>query len=569
MDGGQGDRRSRPPGEERGNGEPRSERPRYESGGRPAQSAPGPDRPRQADAAGDPGAERARTDERRGRTAAPQASANAAQRPAAGANPPRRPRSLATPVPVAPTRRNAPPASAAPPPAAPGSGGADSAAGRRPRRMPTQAPHSASAAASPAAAPPAEELDRRSARTRRGALPEAAEPAPSRRAPPPRPAIPERPAPPRRSASEIRAETEREREPVPEPVPFDPPLTGPATYAEAGEYAEPAPYEAPEPLPDVRDTPRLVRRRESRVIDAPDSDAIVENGPIVAPDTIAGRGLTALVAIMTFLCALLLGAALIIDRAADAWSANVLEEVSVAVLPLDDEPMETRLEAAATILRAEAGLSDVTILPAAQSDALLEPWLGVGADLSLLPVPRLITAQRGEGLDADGLAARLGAVAGTSLDDHTGWSERLSTMAAAVAGGAIAGLSLMLAATAIAIVFATRATIATNATTVEVLHLLGAEDRFVQRAFRRRFVHIGLKGAAVGLAVALVLFGALEAWSVFSPAAASAQSQALLGAPRIGVVGFGALVVLAVLIAALVAFTTGFAVRHHLRELSR
>ncbi|MEM8664037.1 MAG: hypothetical protein AAGF49_07930 [Pseudomonadota bacterium] len=332
----------------------------------------------------------------------------------------------------------------------------------------------------------------------------------------------------------------------------------------------PADLPAPAGPPDAQPTRAALRRQRGvAVIDAPDTDAIVEDGPIVAPDTIAGRSLTMVVAIMTFLCAMLLGSAIVIERAAGAWSAQVLDDISVTILPLDGDPVARRTEDVARVLESLAGVSAVAVLSDAQTEALLEPWLGGGADLSLLPVPRMVTARRGPGFDPATAADALAAIPGASLDDHSAWSERLSNMAATVTGAAMAGLALMLVATAISIVFATRATIATNRATVEVLHILGADERFVQRAFRGRFMRIGVRGAAMGLAAAAGLFGVMEAWSMFSAGAASQQAAALLGAPRIGPMGFVGLIVLALLVALLVALTTRIAVRHHLKDISQ
>ncbi|WP_075222299.1 cell division protein FtsX [Acuticoccus yangtzensis] len=312
---------------------------------------------------------------------------------------------------------------------------------------------------------------------------------------------------------------------------------------------------------------RKVRGRARPVDPGEDQDRPTEDGPIVSPRSIAGRGLVAVVAIMTFLCALLAGSAVIIDRAAGAWSATVLDEITVTVLPLDGDPIEGRLDRAAAILSAAPGVDDVAIVSAAESEALLEPWLGEGIDLSPLPIPRLVTARRGGDIDTDALTRELTAIAGTSLDDHSGWSERLSAMASAVAGGAIAALLLMLCATAMCIVFATRSAIATNAATVEVLAALGAEDRFITRAFGRRFVAIGARGAAIGLSAALLLFGGLELWSALSSGAQSAQSRALLGDPGIGLKGYLILLAVAAGVTLTVAVTSTRAVRHHLERM--
>jgi cell division transport system permease protein len=142
-------------------------------------------------------------------------------------------------------------------------------------------------------------------------------------------------------------------------------------------------------------------------------------------------------------------------------------------------------------------------------------------------------------------------------------------MASAAAAGALAALGLMLVATVICIVFATRSTIATNAATVEVLHVLGAEDRFVVRAFRRRFLVTGLRGALIGLGAAIVLFGGLDVWSaLFGTAETSPRARALFADASIGSAGYAVLCAVAVAVACLVAATSTLSVRHHLSRLS-
>jgi cell division transport system permease protein len=272
------------------------------------------------------------------------------------------------------------------------------------------------------------------------------------------------------------------------------------------------------------------------------------------------------VAIMTFLCALLVGAATLVTHAAGAWSATVLDEITVTVLPLDADPIEGRLQAVADLLAASGGLADVAVVPAARSEALLSPWLGAGVDLALLPVPRLVTARRAGDTDIAALRRAIAAVPGASLDDHGAWSERLWRMASAAVFAALAALALMAVATAITIVFATRSAIAENAATVEVLDALGAEESFVAGTFRRRFVAIGARGAAAGALVALGLFAALDVY-VLIGGAGSAQSRALFGEPSIGVAGYGAILAVALGATALVAATATLAVKRSIAAL--
>ncbi len=538
--------------------DPRASDPRARQGetGRVSETSRTVGGPREREHPGDSGAgTRSATAPRRSRAtpSEPKPVPVATRAPARSASP----TASASPAASVPPRTPAPPPTPAPP--------ASSAPPARPRRLGAGArvedepPAAREDPPAPARAEPADgrRPPRGTMRTRRAVLPDRDEAeglTPSaesefgeRRMPaverPPEVAAPRRPAPARAARTAVEDEE--------------------SAYI---------PTDRGAPRKRKREAPTQRPRREAPTrkpvdVASEDDERPVEEGPIVSPRSIAGRGLTVVVAIMTFLCGLLVGGAILIDHAATAWSANVLDEITVTVLPLDGDPLDARLDRVAEILSQSGGLGAVTIVPAAESEALLQPWLGDGIDLSPLPIPRLVTAERRGGIDTGGLTNALTEVPGTSLDDHTAWSDRLANMASAAAGGAIAALALMLIATGISIVFATRSAIATNAATVEVLNALGAEDRFIMRAFGRRFVGIGARGAALGMAVALALFGVLDLWSLISSGAQSMQSRALFGDPSIGLWGYAALVAVAVGVVVLVAVTSAMAVRRHLERM--
>ena len=93
-----------------------------------------------------------------------------------------------------------------------------------------------------------------------------------------------------------------------------------------------------------------------------------------------------------------------------------------------------------------------------------------------------------------------------SLDDHALWLQRLSTMANTFVGVGVGIVTLVLIATGLAVVFATRGAMAGNREVVEVLHFVGANDDFIARAFQRRFFRLGLRGGIIGSCLALAVF---------------------------------------------------------------
>src|SRR5208282_5921118 len=125
------------------------------------------------------------------------------------------------------------------------------------------------------------------------------------------------------------------------------------------------------------------------------------------------------------------------------------------------------------------GIAEVRAYTKEESARLVEPWLGAGAALDDLPIPRLIVVKLSSGARPNFSPLRqvlTARVPTASLDDHRRWIERMRTMGAAAvaAGGAV--FALVLAVTVLSVTFATRGAMATNRPIIEALHYVGATD---------------------------------------------------------------------------------------------
>lgn len=286
--------------------------------------------------------------------------------------------------------------------------------------------------------------------------------------------------------------------------------------------------------------------------------------PIVPLGSVAGRALVAVIAIMTFLAALTIGAVDLVRSAAQSWESEVSREITVQIRPLEGRDMDAAVRRATDIARATPGIAGVRAYSREEAAQLLEPWLGTGLDLGELPVPRLIELDVGDSQSADlaGLRARLERdVPGASVDDHRRWVERLRGMAGTVVATGLGVLALVVAATIFSVVFATRGTMAGNREVVAVLNLVGATDQFIAREFQRRFLRLGLVGGAIGAGAALVIF--LVA-GLFGSGPGSEASGALFGNFGLGLTTFFGVVGVLVLIAAAVAVTSRLTVARYL-----
>jgi cell division transport system permease protein len=284
------------------------------------------------------------------------------------------------------------------------------------------------------------------------------------------------------------------------------------------------------------------------------------DSPIVPKRSIAGRALVAVVAIMTFLASLTAGAVMLVRSAAVEWQSEVAREITIQVRPVEGRDLEAEVERAIGIARAFPGIGEVRPYSKAESERLLEPWLGGGLSLAELPVPRVIVVKLAsdEGVDLAPLRRVLAErVAGASLDDHRAWIKRMRAMARTVVAGGVGVLMLMLAATVLSVTFATRGAMATNRHIVEVLHFIGAKDGFIAGQFQRHFLLLGLEGGLIGGGLAILLFGIASVVSSMSVGTAGGDQLAILfGRFALGLGGYIAILSQIALVAAVTAIAS-------------
>lgn len=295
--------------------------------------------------------------------------------------------------------------------------------------------------------------------------------------------------------------------------------------------------------------------------DRPQVPAKARNlSPIVPRASIAGRALVAVVAIMTFLASITTGAVLLISASAAEWQSEVASEITVQVRPVAGRDLERDSAAVVEAVRVQPGIAGVQAYSKEESAKLLEPWLGAGLSLDDLPVPRVIIARVAPGtpLDLAQLRVRVTQVApSASVDDHRAWIERMRSMSGATVFAGIGILALVIIATIISVSFATRGAMAANRPIVEVLHFVGAGDRYIANRFFRHFLRLGLEGGIIGGGVAMLAFGFSESianW--FSGTPVGDQFAALLGTFALRPTGYLILAAQAGLIAAITAWAS-------------
>jgi cell division transport system permease protein len=333
------------------------------------------------------------------------------------------------------------------------------------------------------------------------------------------------------------------------PLHLDSPVTAPPSYASRDAHLGP-PSEAP---------PHL------QASAPPDYSGDLSSAPIVQAGTVTGRSLTVVIAIMCFLACLTAGAVYMMYQAANAWLANMSNEITVQIEPVENLDTDQTVREIVSFLRLRRGIATVNPLDARDSAKLLEPWLGNIDALKDLPVPRLIA------IEIDGRAppdlGRLAALLKEQfpkaiLDDHRQWRKQIQTVTRSFVLGGFAILALVGLATVGIIISATGSAMAANRDIVEVLNFVGATDRFIAHEFEKHFLTLGIRAGVIGAALAMIVFWTLPMIMVLLGGGSVGldELQRLVGIGSLDLFGYMILAMVVVIIAALCMVTSRFGV---------
>lgn len=256
-----------------------------------------------------------------------------------------------------------------------------------------------------------------------------------------------------------------------------------------------------------------------------ESAAAVSAGALAGDS--AGRILPYATALMAFLAALALAAALAVGDSAARWSAGFGGGLTIQ-LGAPPAKQTDPLPRIIAMLEATPGIATVTITPEEDINRLLAPWLGGLVDLEGLPKPRFVeaTLRPGAAVNATILEARLrDADPNVKVDDHDVWAEKLAAYARAIARTAwIAALLIgIISAGAVAAVAAAR--MAIHADAIRLLRQLGATDRWISGLIARASLRQGFIGGVVGVGLAAI--------AVYLVERAATGASALLPTPHL------------------------------------
>ena len=214
----------------------------------------------------------------------------------------------------------------------------------------------------------------------------------------------------------------------------------------------------------------------------------------------SGHFLPWIVAMMVFLAALSLAGALTLGGRIEEWDSSLRGRLTVQI-PRGEGVAEASLERVLSILHDTPGVVATDVMSRDDAARLLEPWLGAFAADENLPLPYLIDVSLAVDAEIDTavLTARLSDGApGVAVDDHRVWLADFIGLARTVQILAYAIVVIVGFGAIAAVVFVTRSSLAVHHHVIELLHQMGAQDRYVARQFQGHALSLAVRGAVIG-----------------------------------------------------------------------
>ena len=229
------------------------------------------------------------------------------------------------------------------------------------------------------------------------------------------------------------------------------------------------------------------------------------------PQTRFGGPIPWVIAILIALVVIAAAGGLSLRNLAENARADLSGSVTVQIVEADPESRAAQSDAAAQALSTSRLVTSVRVVPQAELEQLLEPWLGAGAASQEVPIPALIdveltrrATQQEIGQLQGALDAALEPLGGNArIDAQSEWLRPVYDALAALQYLALALIALVSFATAAAVWLAARSAFANHRDTVEIIHLLGGTDRQVTDVFQRSVLRDSAFGAFVGVILGL------------------------------------------------------------------
>ena len=178
-------------------------------------------------------------------------------------------------------------------------------------------------------------------------------------------------------------------------------------------------------------------------------------------------------------------------------------------IPSSAENLSEKLPDVINALQKMHGVTNVSQISEDKLRTLLKPWLGTSEGSEALPLPVVfdVTIEHKASVNYKQLQSSLTSIIdGTQVDSHELWVDSFVSFSSALRSLMTILASLIIGGLALMIAFTSRASLKLHSRTVNLLHSIGAEDRYIMRQFQYEAFLVTLRGTVPGCIAAGVAY---------------------------------------------------------------
>lgn len=221
---------------------------------------------------------------------------------------------------------------------------------------------------------------------------------------------------------------------------------------------------------------------------------------------VSSRYVCWIVGLMVFLLSLVFVGSISLSTSLSQWNLGSASRLTIEVPLHGIQNPESFIEKIVGTLQGVPGVARIKLVDNQEVLKLLQPWVGQVNLLQDLTLPALIDVDMKPDVVANvpEITSLLRTFsAGIRIEEHSQWQHMLEKLRLSLEVMAYLFISLIAATVMVTITLITRSSLATHASIIDVLRLVGANNSYIARKFQIRAFWLALKGGVWGVIVAL------------------------------------------------------------------
>lgn len=221
---------------------------------------------------------------------------------------------------------------------------------------------------------------------------------------------------------------------------------------------------------------------------------------------VSSRYVCWIVGLMVYLLSLVFMGAMSLSSSLSQWQGGGVSRLTIEVPIRDLQNPEYVIQNITSTLEKMPGVVRVHQVDNQEVMQLLQPWVGQANLLQELRLPALIDVDMKPDVPVDvpELTTRLGAMAaGIRVEEHHHWQQMFQKLRLSLEVMAYLFMGLIGTTVMVTITLITRSSLATHASIIDILRLMGASSSYIACKFQKRAFRLALKGGFWGGLAAL------------------------------------------------------------------